>query len=54
MEKYTFENIPAEKKGLGTQRQFAKPDIWKEKFSHKEIEILNEIMGNGLKQLGYD
>jgi len=54
VEKYTFENIPAEKKGLGTQRQFAKPDIWKEKFSHEEIKVLNEIMGNGLKQLGYD
>lgn len=54
VEKFTFENIPDEKKGLGTQRQFAKAGIWKEKFSHKEIEVLEEIMGNQLKQLGYD
>lgn len=54
VEKFTFENIPDEKKGLGTQRQFAKAGIWKEKFNHKEIEVLEEIMGNQLKQLGYD
>ena len=54
VEKFTFENLPEEEKGLGTQRQFAKLSIWKEKFSHDEIEILKEIMGSNLGQLGYD
>ena len=54
MERFTFENIPEEKKGLGTQRQFAKVGIWEEKFNQEEIKVLNEIMGSKLKQLGYD
>jgi len=36
VEKFTFENFPEDKKGLGTTRQFAKVGIWKEKFSDEK------------------
>ena len=53
IKKFSFENLPEDEKGIGTQRQFAKIGIWKEKFNPKEIQLMEEIMGNTLKKLGY-
>ena len=53
IEKHTFENIPDEKKGIGTTKQFAQVGIWKEKFSDEEIKIINDILGSKLQELGY-
>lgn len=51
--KYAFENLPASKTGVGTQRQFAKVNIWKENFNKKEIFEMNNIMGSRLEKIGY-
>ncbi len=53
VERLTFENLPDDKKGLGTTKQFAKVGIWKERFSNKEKKAMDEIMGNTLRELGY-
>jgi len=53
VELITFENLPEKKKGLGTTRQFAKVGIWKEKFSDEEKKVIEHIMGNTLRDLGY-
>ena len=54
IEKYTFENLSIESRGIGTEKQFAKIGIWKENFTSLEISTLNEIMGNKLVSLGYE
>ena len=54
VEEYTFENIPEEKKGIGTQRQFGKVGIWKEKFTSEEINLMKEIMAKKLEKFGYE
>jgi len=54
VEKYSFENIPADKKGSGKVVRSATPGKWKESFSKKEQKVLNEIMGDALNKLGYD
>ncbi len=46
-------NIPAEKKGIGTTIQFAKAGVWQERFNDEEKAIIQEIIGDGLKKLGY-
>jgi len=53
VEKYSFENIPSEKKGLGKFNRSATPGKWKENFSKKEQTLMDEIMGKTLKRLGY-
>ena len=47
------ENIPADKKGIGTTIQFAKAGVWKERFNDEEKIIIEGIIGDGLKKLGY-
>lgn len=54
IEKYTFENLPDEIKGIGTQRQFAKVEIWRKNFTSDEIITMNEIMEDKLRLLGYE
>ena len=53
VEKYSFENIPSEKKGLGKFNRSATPGKWKENFSKKEQALMAEIMGKTLNRLGY-
>ena len=42
-----------EKKGIGTTIQFAKAGVWKERFNDEEKTIIQDIVGDGLKKLGY-
>ena len=51
--KFSFENIPPEQKGKGKFYRFASPGKWKENFSIEEKNMMNEIMGDTLKKLGY-
>ncbi|HUS50584.1 MAG TPA: sulfotransferase domain-containing protein [Candidatus Paceibacterota bacterium] len=51
--KYSFKNIPSSQKGSGKFFRSASPGKWKENFSDDEKNIMNEIMSNTLKKLGY-
>jgi len=51
--KFTFENLPDEKKGLGTTRQFATPGKWKDSFNLVEKKIIDDILKEKLHELGY-
>jgi len=54
IDKYSFENIPENEKGSGKFNRSATPGKWKENFSKDEIEIMNNIMDETLKRLGYN
>jgi len=51
--KFSFENIPAETKGLGTTRQFAMPGKWKEKFNIVERKLIEDIISEKQQKIGY-
>jgi len=53
IEKYRFENILDNKKGSGKFYRSATPGKWKENFNENEKIILDKIMGESLKKLGY-
>jgi len=53
VEKYSFENIPDKMKGKGKFARSASPGKWKENFSEKEKKIMNDIMNETLRELGY-
>jgi len=53
IQKYNFDNIPANKKGSGKFYRSATPGKWKENFNEEEKKIMEEIMGESLKKLGY-
>jgi len=52
--KYSFENILPEEKGEGKFVRSAISGLWKEHFSEEEKSTMNEIMGDTLKQIGYE
>lgn len=52
--KYKFENLPNSQKGEGKFIRSATPGKWKESFNDDEKKILEEIMNNTLKKLGYN
>ncbi len=54
VEKYSFKNIPSEKKGKGKFFRSASSGKWKENFSEDEKEIMKKIMWNTLRKLGYE
>ena len=51
--KYSFENIPTEKKGSGKFARNASPGMWKEKFNEEEKKLMEDIMGKTLLRIGY-
>ena len=53
VDRYSFENIPRNWKGSGKVVRSASPGKWKENFTEDEIKILNEIMMDKLKEMGY-
>lgn len=53
IDKFSFEKIPEDQKGSGKFRRFAKPGLWKQNLSDEEKELLENIMGDTLKKLGY-
>lgn len=52
--KYSFEKVPENEKGEGKVVRKAKPGGWRETFLEEEKEIMHSIMGNLLKELGYE
>jgi len=53
VDKYNFKNIPADKKGIGKITRKASPGNWKESFSKEEQDLMMNIIGKQLKNLGY-
>ena len=51
--KYDFKNISSNKKGLGTTRQFATSSQWQGGFNIIEKKLIDGIMKDSLKKLGY-
>jgi len=54
IEMYKFENVPKEDKGPGKGKRYASPGLWKENFTNDEKKILEELMGDTLRSLGYE
>jgi len=52
--KFSYENIPTEKKGKGKFVRFAAPGKWRQSFSDEEKKIMNETMSDTLKKLNYE
>jgi len=51
--KFAFENIPQNERGKGKFKRFASPGMWKENFNDEEKSLLNNLIGETLKKLGY-
>jgi len=51
--KSDFKKIPEEQRGTGKTTRFATPGKWRENFNEQEIDLMNNILGNTLKHLGY-
>ena len=49
-----FEAIPDEKKGPGTARRAAEPGLWRDNMSSLEQRTMHEVMGEKLRELGYE
>jgi hypothetical protein len=54
IDKYSFEKVPASEKGEGKVIRKAKPGGWRDCFSEEEKDIMNSIMGDMLRALGYE
>ena len=51
--RYSFEKIPKNQKGKGKFRRFATPGMWRENFNEEEKRLIEKIMGETLRDLGY-
>jgi len=51
--RYSFEKIPENQKGEGKFRRFATPGMWKENFNEDEKRLIEKIMGETSRDLGY-
>jgi hypothetical protein len=54
VEQFSFERLPAEHKGTGQFARAATPGLWQEHFSADEQQVLDEVMGAALAELGYE
>ncbi len=54
VDKSSFEKTPQGEKGSGKVIRKAKPGGWKESFTEEEKRIMNTVMGEKLKELGYE
>jgi len=53
IDKYAYENVPQSEKGAGKKIRTATPGNYTENFSVDEIELMNSILGDTLKKVGY-
>ena len=51
---HAFEAIPKRLKGPGKPRRAATPGLWRQNLSENEQEIMAEVMGPKLRELGYE
>jgi hypothetical protein len=54
VERRSFAAIPPEQKGAGRRARSATPGMWRERLRPGEIELVEEIMGAKLRELGYE
>jgi len=54
IEKFRFENIQMDLKGAGKFHRSASPGSWKKNFSEEEKIILEKLMGETLRKIGYN
>ncbi len=52
--KFSYENLPDKEKGRGKFVRSASPGKWKENLPENEKNVMNEIMGDTLRKLGYE
>jgi hypothetical protein len=51
--RHTFEAIPDSEKGPGKMARAASPGLWRSRFTEEERRILEEVIGEKLRELGY-
>jgi len=54
IETHDFKKIPESQKGKGKFYRAASTGSWKDNFSQKEQNLMNSIMGETLKKMGYE
>lgn len=54
VEKRSFAAIPSAQKGPGKRARSASPGQWRDRLRPGEVELLEQIMGPKLRELGYD
>jgi hypothetical protein len=52
--RHAFERIPEEERGSGKFHRAATPGLWRQNMGADEQELLHEVMGDKLRELGYD
>jgi hypothetical protein len=53
-DRHAFERIPEEERGSGKFHRAATPGLWRENMGSAEQDLLHEVMGEKLRELGYD
>ena len=53
-EAHEFTKVPDRRRGPGKRRRAASPGKWRESLSPEEQEIAHEVMGQHLREMGYD
>ena len=52
--RHAFERIPEEERGSGKFHRAATPGLWRQNMGADEQKLLHEVMGDKLRELGYD
>ena len=51
--RHAFQAIPESEKGPGKVARAASPGLWRGRFTEEERRVLEEVMGEKLRELGY-
>jgi len=54
VERQAFESAPRDRRGPGKPMRAATPGLWRENLTEDEQRTMHEIMGQKLRELGYD
>jgi len=54
VERQRFESVPAESRGPGKAIRRGQPGGWRDAFGPDEVLLMDEVMGEKLRQLGYE
>ena len=52
--RHAFERIPEDERGAGKFHRAATPGLWQENMGPAEQAVMQEVMGDKLRELGYD
>ncbi len=53
VDRHAFERVPAEQRGSGMFHRAATPGLWRENMSPAEQEAVEQVLGDKLRELGY-